>query len=311
MAKELLLYTGIYSFTAEALISAMEENKGSDMVLRVNSPGGSVFSGWGIIAKMGEIQGQGSRVLVKVDGAAMSMSANLPLYADDSEALDVSNLMIHRADGPVETDDERELLNKINMDLRKKMEASIDEARLKEIKGVGFDEIFDPKQRINVFLSAYEAKAIGLIKRVVKVGPKEIEAMNDRMFAIAAQAENKPETNIKMNIEKLKAEHPELFAQVKALGASEEKDRVGAWMAFVEVDPEQVSKAVKDGTVMSQTAMVELTKKSFSAEALKAIEKENPKDVKTEEVKATGVDNKLDAFEAKLNERLGFKTENK
>ena len=49
--KQILLYSGIYSFTAEAFIEQMNMlDKKEPVCIRANSPGGSVFAGWGIIS---------------------------------------------------------------------------------------------------------------------------------------------------------------------------------------------------------------------------------------------------------------------
>ena len=52
MAKELYLYNPIYSFVAEEVIKELNASMDDNVTLRLNTPGGSVFAGWGIIAKM-------------------------------------------------------------------------------------------------------------------------------------------------------------------------------------------------------------------------------------------------------------------
>jgi len=128
MARELLLYSGIYDFTAKMLITEMETHAGEDIVIRINSPGGSVFSGWGIASKIQEHTG---KVTIKVDGMAASMAAVLLPFADTVEVLDVTKIMIHKVVSDVENEAEKQLLFEINDSLKKKLKAKIDSAKLK------------------------------------------------------------------------------------------------------------------------------------------------------------------------------------
>jgi ATP-dependent Clp protease protease subunit len=314
MAKELYLYSPIYDFIAESLIAQMEENKSEDIVIRANTPGGSVFSGWGIIAKMKEHEGT---VKMKVDGSVASMGTFCLIFAEEAEALDVSRIHLHRADMYINNPEQQAFLDGVNKDLKAKLTAKIDAAKLKELKGITIDEIFDPEKRLEVWLTAKEAKAIGLIQKIVKLNPAEITAIND-YWKIAA--ENKPEdkpdptpTNKVMTLEELKAKHPELYAQLVALGVAQERDRVGAWLAFKDIDPEAVAAGIKEGKTMSQTEFAEFTVKALSPEALNKVKKGNAPAVETEEVKdkkeATAEEKEAATLEADIRKRLGLKTQ--
>jgi ATP-dependent protease ClpP protease subunit len=271
MAKELYLYSGIYDFVAENLIQQMNEADGEDIVIRVNSPGGNVFAGWGIIAKMAE---HTAKVNLKVDGAAMSMAAVLPLYATSTEALDVSTFMLHRADMYVDSPEDQAFLDKVNKDLRSKMQAKINDEALIKLKGVGIKNLFEDEKRIDLFLTAKEAKQIGLITKINKIDPKEASAFNDRFMRIAAEQQEPPkiiiqkQTKKAMTRDEIKAQHPDIYAQIVAEGVAKERDRVGAWATFVSIDPEAVAKGIKEGGDISQTAMAEFSFKKLSADSL-------------------------------------------
>jgi len=152
MAKELLLYFPITAFSAETLIDQIEENSDEDIVMRINSPGGSVFAGWGIASKMKEHDGE---ITVKVDGVAASMSAILLLFADKVEVLDVTKIMLHRAEMFTMNDQE------VNAEIKAKLKSKIDSKKLKELKGITIDQLFNSEQRIDLWLTAKEAKKIG------------------------------------------------------------------------------------------------------------------------------------------------------
>lgn len=273
---ELYLYNPIYSFIAEDLISKMEKLDGEDIVIRVNSPGGSVPHGWGIIAKMQERTG---KTKIKVDGFAMSMAAFMLLFADEVTALDVSSFMLHRADMYVESEEDRKYLANINKDLRKKMESRINSDKLKEITGFSIADLFDGEKRMDAHLTAKQAKEVGLVDKVTKVNPKEVEAFNLKLYQAAAEA--KPQNSDKMNIETLKADHPALYAQVFELGKKDgvaaEQDRVGACLAFIEIDQKGVVEAIKSGKPLTQTQIAEFSVKALSGNAKKNLEADSEK----------------------------------
>ena len=113
MSKEIYLYSQIYDFVAESIISQLEDNIGNDVVMRVASPGGNVKASYGLMAKVKEH----GNVSIKVDGHADSMAANLLLFAKKAECLDVSTFVLHRAafyDGYIPDEIEANMLTKIN-----------------------------------------------------------------------------------------------------------------------------------------------------------------------------------------------------
>lgn len=318
MVKEILLYTPIYSSAAEAFVNSMEENKGNDVVVRINTDGGDVEDGWSMVAKFAEHKGKKT---VKVDGRAHSMGCFFLAYADDAECLDISQFLIHRAAYPqwVEKDAERmteamwATLNAVNGHLRAALESKIDVAKFEKLKKVSMDDVFSTSNRLDVFLTAEEAKKIGLVKRIVSITPEKKAELNSLMYKLAAQSneniiestEVKQLNTKKMTIEKLKAEHPEIFAQAVAIGVEKEKDRTGAWMAFVGIDAEAVSKGIKEGKEITQTIMAELSLKSFNAQALKNVTADSLKPVVTpEEVNKTEKELAISAFEADVKKGL-------
>ena len=187
-AKEILLFSGIYPFVAERLVTQLEDNPG-DIVLRINSGGGDVYSGYSILAKMQEHKG---KISIKVGGTAMSMAAAMLAFSDDVEVLDVSDIMIHRGDMKVDSTEEQEYLDGDNKSLRAKLESKINLEKLKAIKNITMDEIFDPKQRVNVFLTGKEAVEIGLANKYVTLNAKTIDAFEDTFYKVAAEHAPEP-----------------------------------------------------------------------------------------------------------------------
>lgn len=315
MPKELYLYSPIYDFVAEDLISRIEESAGEDIVLRINSPGGSVFSGWGIIAKLKEATG---KITAKVDGYAASMSAFMLLFIDQVEALDTSSFILHRADMYVSTPEDQAFLDNINKDLKKKMGAKLNFAKLKELKGVGIEELFDPKQRIDVVLNAKDAKAIGLINKINKIAPAEVQALNDKYYQIAATTAPPIHTpnNNTMTIEKLKAEHPEVYNAImlagEKAGAQKELARVTSHLQYLDVDPKKVIEGITKGESLTAEQSTEYTTLRISKNVLDKIEAAKPGSVKTSEVSVeekTKTEKETNDFMSEAFGHLGVKTE--
>lgn len=315
---EVLLYGEIYSYSAQEFITALEDAKNDNLTVRINTSGGSPEYAWGMIAKFSEHKG---KKLVKVDGKAHSAGAYYLCYADDSEALDVSQMCIHRAAYPewMEKNPEYvtqsmwDTLNTVNGHLRKALEAKIDVAKFEKLKGVKIDDIFSNDSRIDVYLTADEAKKVGLINRVVKITPA-IKAEIDR-YAIAANVKEpiQQENNSDMDINKIKAEHPALYTEVIALGeksgAEKERKRVSAWNAWAHIDAEAVAKGIESGEMIDMNAISEFQAKATSVKALETIKNDSAGNPKTTEVPtAENADQKKEKaiadFEAKVKDHF-------
>lgn len=331
MKKELYLYSGIYSYTAEDFIRQLEENKTSDITVRMHTNGGDPQAAQGMIAKIKEHRAKKS-FKIKVDGKAVSTGFFMLPYADDVEALNTSSFLVHRAayndyyEKNGMTAEERNDLIKFNADLRKSLEVKIDPVKFALITGVTFDEIFDMSQRINVSLTADQAKAVGLVDRINDLNDSKIAADGKLLFeddfknviVPKMAAEEKPkEKEIEkplnkkiMTLAEFKAAHPEIFAEAVKEGVTAERDRVGAWMAFADVDIVAVKKGIDEGAAVGAKVMAEFTRKAMNASTLGAVGEDSPKTVETDEEKKklqTEAEKSKAAFEAEVNKNLGRK----
>lgn len=289
MAKEVLLYEQIYSYSAKEFIKALDEASSDNLKLRINCKGGDVHLGWGTVAKWAEHQ---KSKVISVDGVAASFGAYFLCYTDYAECLDVSDFLLHRAafdsyyeDNFMSESDKKWLIG-VNKKLREAFEAKVDVAKFEEISGTTVDEMFSMKGRIDVILTAEEAKDIGLIQKINPITPA-LKAEIGAKMKIAASVSgdtgknkgNKSIKNTKMDIEKLKAEHPSVYGEVLKLGAEQEKERVQAWMSFLPIDSDSVTKGINEGSQVTQKVMAEMTVKGMSATALKALTAENADDL--------------------------------
>jgi ATP-dependent protease ClpP protease subunit len=300
MAKEILLYYPLYSYSVADAIKQMEEAKEDDIVVRVNCIGGEVLTAYGLLAKFKE---HAKSKVIKVDGGAASMAAMMLCYVDDSECLDVSTFLFHRAAYPewIErnpdyfTDGMKASLTAVNGQLRAAMEAKIDVAKFEKITGVTLDELFSLETRIDVELTAKQAKQIKLVNRIVTITPakqEEIQAMTMRIAAMGTGAKleqpapaatttttTKKETD--MTAAELKDKHPELYAQLVELGAKQERKRIEGLMVFADVDLPAVTAAIESGEEFTPKQMAELTRKSIAKEIKGTVEEGNTQPVAT------------------------------
>jgi ATP-dependent protease ClpP protease subunit len=317
--QEILLYGGIYSFSAEDFISRLNELKGEDVTCRINCNGGDVFAGWGMIAKMTEHTG---KMTVKVDGIAASMAAFMLLFADNVECLDASSFVFHRADGYTSTEEDKAWLASINANFRKKMESKIPAAAWKQVTGKSYDDLFNPETRIDCMLTAKQAKELGIVSKINKMSvaeAKNVKALADKYrFTAEIPAEitavleseipepTKPIIPIKMKtVAELLAAYPELVAQIQTEAVNAERDRVGSFMAFSEIDPVAVKAGIESGKPMSQTQMSEFSLKAIQAKTLGTIETGKPTPVAAApETEKTEAEKKQAAFLAEAAEGL-------
>jgi ATP-dependent protease ClpP protease subunit len=331
MPTEVLLYGEIYSFRATDFINAVQRAGEDGLTVRINSGGGELDYGFGMVAKFAEFEGSKT---VKVDGLAGSMAAFFTVYADNVEALDVSRFVFHRAAYPqwIENNTElfdesrRKSLEDANAKLRSALEAKVDASQWERITGVSIDEMFSMEGRIDVELDAEQAKELGIVNKINRITPTKRAEIDAKMLSVAEkfsgmklaakveEKEDKPKTIVKMNIEKFKTEHPDIYAKVLKQGEEQERDRVSAWMAYVDIDAKAVTEGIEGGKGISQKAMAELSRKAFSKEALTATEKNNAPEVSTDEPtskeKPKGTD-ELEAFRASYKSELGINKEDK
>jgi ATP-dependent protease ClpP protease subunit len=320
---EVLLYGDIYSQRARDFIKEVEAASGEDLSVRVNSYGGDVDYGWGMVSKFVEHKGKKS---VKIDAAAHSMAAYFAIYADDVEATDVASMIFHRAayptwvenDSQLFTDARKQELTRVNGKLREAMEAKVSSEDWEKVTGVSYNRMFDENQaQIDVALNAKEAKKLGIVQSITTITPKQKAAIEARLVAIAegvtglrlAAINEQPKTS-QMTIEKLKAEHPDVYAAAIKAGIEQERDRVGAWVVFADVDSKAVSEGIKSGNSITATATAEFSRKAFSVQALTDLEGGSPKPtgaVSEPVTAAVPANAELAALEAQVDSYLNIK----
>ena len=312
--SEVLIYGGIHSYTAETFIKDVNAVDGGELTVRIDTNGGDPQATFGMVAKLGEFEG---KTTVKVDGRAYSSGFFFVAMAENVEALDVSEFMVHRAAYPewVEkseeyfTDSMRAGLERINKSLRKSFENKIDIEAFEALKDVKIKDIFSMDNRIDVFLTAKEAKKIGLIDKINKLTPGIKAEIDSKKFELAAFYEPKAENKEKrskieiMNKQELLAKYPDLCASMVADGVEAEKVKETAEKATVE------AKAIKDAEIKAEavkTAKAEIKAENDATEIAR-LAAESAGKTETGEVVPTAEQTKLAETEAKIDELLKIK----
>ncbi len=294
MAKEILLYSVLYNASVEAFINQMEEAKDSDVKVRMNTPGGDVLATYGAIAKFQE---HSKGKTVQVDGQAKSCGFYMCLAADKVECLNVSEFLVHRAAYPdwLESNPElftealKDSLNNTNNNLRALIESKVSSAKFQLITGVSLDQMFSLDSRIDVPITAQQAKQMGIVQsisNITKDKKNEIMALS-ATYGVAAFA-NEPiiETNTnnnKMTAQEFKAANPEGYAAIVKEGVTQERNRVAAYMVYNDVDPKAVAEAIEKGEELTPKAMAEFSRKAFSTTQAAAITADGANPISTNE----------------------------
>jgi hypothetical protein len=189
--------------------------------------------------------------------------------------------------------------------------------------------------RKEVYLTAQQAKQIGLIKRIVKITPEKQNEVNAHVQRIAAMhtgisefkiskivAETEQQTQVNnlntnnMTIEDLQAQHPALYASVLAngvtAGVAQERDRVGSWAAFSTIDPVAALAGIESGNTITATDISKFQVRAMTVGAVATLTEEG-KDAPnagtekpaTADVIADVEAKKLEDFAKKMNASAG------
>lgn len=330
MAKEILIYGAFYDYMAEAYMREMESFKDDDITARIMSNGGDPEVSFGMISKWKSHPNIKSTI---TDGYARSTAAYFLCYTDYNKCLDVSKFLFHRAAFPsfiennpeLFTESRRQEVIDINSDLRAALEGKVNVEIFERITGVTMDQLFSLDGRIDVKLDAKQAKKVGLIDEIEVITPTIKADIDSRINKIAALYDDELETvesssdteneiqtiDYTMDLSKLKAEHPHVYAQAVqeglVKGVKQEKERVQAFMVFADVDLNAVKDGIKGDDPLSTVQMAEFVKKTASAEYLASTEADSSDTVTTtasadsDEIQ---VETEISKFEAEVKQNL-------
>ncbi len=274
MAK-VTFYGYISDTSVKEFIQEVDTIEDGVLDLALNTSGGGVFAGYGMIQCFVGFEGEKN---VFVHGNASSMGVEFLCRADKATALNVSQFVVHRADDYWVDGTTRTILVNMNKEAEKAFRAKVDVDKFEKIAGMTVKRIFDTDQeQIDVVLTAKQAKSIGLIDKIVDLSSKQLASINQELIANSCdpieaakvQPLNEPIqeqlNDSEMTLTELKAKHPDLHTQIfeagRYQGVESEKERAAAWIEFLEVDPAAVREGIQGDKPMTQLETAKFSKK--------------------------------------------------
>ena len=259
-----------WDFTASNFRDAVDEAKGDNLDIQISSPGGSVFEGNTIFDLIMKYKKDfpNANITVTSFGISASQASIIALAGHEHYVYENTVYVIHNA-WALEIGDHRQMrktadiLEKLsNMSARvyaAKSGKPISEIKQKqddetyfygqEIMDYGFadqvlkqEEESDKQEKIS-FAGIAIKETLRKIRNDKDFNPEEDlfkavalikEPQNDKQSKIPASAGNNNNTEVIMNLEQLKKDHPELYAQAVQIGKDEEFDRVQAHITMGE-----------------------------------------------------------------------------
>lgn len=315
--NEIFLYGGVYSWSAEPILTRMAEiGSDKDIIFRTNSGGGDVFAAQGILADMKKRTGKN---IQSMEGNASSMAFFWGLYMDKVTALETTKALVHRADMWIDTPEDARMLAEVNETFKKEMRNRLNIKAFEQRVGMTLDQFFDPGMnnsvRHEVWLSAQDLVSIGLVKEedVLELTP-ELEASIQN---VSASFDNYREP--KAIVEPIKSVNNLIINNSQTMEASEreavitaEQNRVAAWMVWSEVDLAKVKAGIESGKEISAKETQEFVLAMNDKNNLKTIEANSTKKVETPSTEPTAEEKSEAEYkqaEKELNASLGIKSE--
>jgi len=336
MPKEFTITGEIgWEVDTDSIKNILAEAKGEDIKINFASPGGSVFTGFKIFNLIKNYSGNVDFHLI---GEAASMGSYIPLAGNRITAEPNVVYMIHNARSYVGGDHHEMrkradivegLSNVISNEYVKKtgktkaeiLQMMNDETFFfgNEVLDAGFiDEIIESETEPDA-----DAKKshIALAKEAYKACLKKVESDDYEQAAaymnIVERGDNNPvivenkskKENKRMDLNELKAKHPDLFEKVYNMGVTAERDRVSAHliMGSASGEMETAKKAIEDGLGMTETI-----KAKYAVAALNKQDINARLEDETDATNDVKIDDEVDAgtiVADLVEERMGIKRE--
>ncbi len=291
---EALIYGNINQYSARDFINGINAAKTKSVKVRVNSDGGEIRSGWGMLSKLSEMES----VEMINDGEANSMAGLAFFYAGKTSCITEATFGLHRAGYFDETDmsaEDVEYLTATNKKLRAQAEKKVSpEKFFKASKGLTYDQFFSLAGRPMVMINAKEALECGLVDEIIDIDMTAKAEINNRTkIAIAKYSESEigkqkaaatsPLITKPMTSQELQREHPAVYAEIFKAGQDDQFDKSAAALAFIDIDKKGAIEAFNSRKLLGAKEMAEFSVKAMASAQKTALETESTKEVKTDE----------------------------
>lgn len=294
---------GIPATSPSKVLKALDEAIASNLkeiMVSINSGGGSVYAASEIYTELKSFPG---KVKIQIPGLAAS-AASVIAQAGESEISPTGQFMIHNAlvtaQGDYrEMDDTSDFLKKVNRSIINAYSAKTGKS-IEELQSLMDAETWMTAQEaveagfVDTIMFADEMKAVANSEHPDLVNgtlpPEVINKMREKLAAekktdpvnsAGKPSDKKLEGDKKMDIEKLKAEHPEVFKEVFNLGKTDgvtaERTRIKEIENIAVVGSDEIiAKAKFDSGITAADTAMEILKaqKEKGATALNAAKKD-------------------------------------
>lgn len=310
-----------WDFMPSDISNFLEKANGQPITVEMSSPGGYVFDAFDMFNLIKDYEGETTIVLGSM---AISCGSFFPLAFDNKVAHKNTFFMAHKVKGFAYGDVDQ-LANEI--EIMTGMETIIDgyysdnglDVKVSELgnkeewiiggdalleRGV-VDKVLDEeagdgtvnkatvKNDFNNAMKKAQDKfleddIVDRYSNFLKKPSNVVESTED------VDNENKNEKENPMDLNKLKNEHPKLYNEVINLGVAKEKARVTALMVFQESSPEDVKKAIEEGTESNDVVLVANFQKNMAIHLSKGSNSKNLSEENAVEVNAADVEVETD-----------------
>ena len=314
---EIFLYSGIYDWTIQPVLERLKEiGSKKPIKIRTNSGGGDVFAAQGLLADMQKREGE---TILAIDGNGSSMAFFMAVYASKVEILSTTKALIHRADMYEANDEDKKLLSDINGTFKTAMLSKVDPIAFTKVTGKTIDQVFDPNNRVEIWLNAENLVEIGLVKKedVYELTPALAAEISDKM-KVSLGSYHEPNSNSNhLKIDKMAEPKDEInVAEIQANavkeGVQKESARVEAWMVWAEIDLKKVQAGISSGKEISAKETQEFILAMSNKTNLEALKTNSPDGIKTPVTEPTAEEKsklEYEQAEKELNASLGLKKE--
>lgn len=307
MAKELIFYSDIYNGSVKTAVESLQQiDKDEDVLIRLNSGGGSVTAGFSFLSVLSERTGSVNAV---IDGQAASMAAFWLPFFSNVVANDTSTIMFHKAafsSWYTPSAEEQAELDKTNKLFEKKMRAKVvDSDEGEEFLG----KLFEKGKRNDITISAAKAKRLGLVSKVKTLKPSAFSGMqmvamveeNSEIVTLKEPVASTQEDKEVIKTSKLNKNSmeitPEMQAKIDAAreegkqegivlgkseglkeGAEAEQARQADWKCYEKIDPVAVAAGIASGKAVTNQDIAGFMEAAQKGAAVSAHAEDNTED---------------------------------
>ena len=239
---ELLIYGPIFESESNPNSSRrvaqflLEHKDADEVVVRINSPGGSAYSG---IAIHNSLKNHKGKVIAYIDGMAASAASVIPMGADEIHINSCAQIMIHNPSNLVWGDEhamrkEADNLTKLKESVMNAYLSKVSISKEELIKVLDEETTYTAEEALQCGLATHIVEEIVREGVVMYSGPLSSENLEEYMETLQQtikmeQPPIKKETDIMtLTMEKLKSDNPTLYNQILEEGKQEERARLQA-----------------------------------------------------------------------------------